>query len=97
MLTNVKHEQGHGPYSITDDRRISLKARGLWFTIWNLCTMINEDRRFVVQDFIGNYAADGHAATVNAFRELKYYGYIKEEGAAYQRRFYTLYDRTEAK
>lgn len=92
MYENVEFKHGEGAHHISTDRRLSLKAKGLWFTIWSLRPEEGPDK-FTLAEFIKDYSGEGLAATRGAFQELKNYGYIKEECQNFAIRYYTLFER----
>lgn len=93
--TNITHGRPDGAHHITTDTRVSLKARGLWFTLWWLSVPddVEDEGHFALAEFVRDYSGDGIAATQKAFKELKTYGYIKEDAHKYGVRYYTLYER----
>lgn len=92
---NITHGRQDGAHLISTDTRVSLKARGLWFTLWWLSVPddVEDEGHFALAEFIRNYSGDGLAATQGAFRELKRYGYIVEDRIEPGVRYYTLYER----
>lgn len=93
MYDNITHDRGEGDHYIVTDTRLSLKAKGLWFSLWWLSVMDDSRDKFTLAGFTRDYSGDGVVATQNAFAELKKYGYVKETRQNYQVRFYTLYER----
>lgn len=92
MYDNIRMKQKQGDHHISTDRRLSLKAKGLWFTLWSLRAEDGPEK-FTLAEFVKDYSGEGFAATQNAFQELKRYGYIEETGQSYGVRYYTMYER----
>lgn len=92
MYENIRFKHGEGDHHVSTDRRLSLKAKGLWFTIWSLSAE-DDTEKFTLAEFVKTRSGEGFAATQNAFQELKAYGYIEETGQSYGVRYYTLYER----
>lgn len=92
MYDNIRMKQKQGDHHISTDRRLSLKARGLWFTLWSL-RVEDGPEKFTLAEFVKDYSGEGFKATQNAFFELKNYGYIREEGQGFGVRYYTMYER----
>ena len=96
MYINIRHERGAGPHQLSTDTRISLKAVGFWWKLWDVTNQITEDKRWTFNDFIREYCADGLDACRGAFQELKRYGYIVEvKHKCLADRDYIMRDRTE--
>lgn len=94
--TNITHKSRYGgKYHITTDTRVSLKARGLWFTLWYLSVpdTMEDEGPFTLADFVRDYSGEGFVATRRAFQELKAYGYLEESRQEFGVRYYTLYER----
>lgn len=95
MYINVTHEQGLGEKCIWRDNRVSLKAKGFWFTLWyHYDDNPEKQERFSVARFVNAYLADGVDSASSAFNELKYFKYVKVEGHGTASK-YTIFDFTE--
>lgn len=92
---NIKRGTQKGDHVVTSDKRLSLKARGLWFSLWwlSVADALEDEGQFSLASFVRDFSGDGIAATQKAFKELKTYGYIKEDAHKYGVRYYTLYER----
>lgn len=91
-MKNVKHVNGQGRHTIATDKRLSMKARGLWFILW---AYINDhDGIFSRERFKADVIGEGVTALAHAFDELEFFHYFEETGRGLGFRIYELRDRS---
>lgn len=75
IIRNSPHEHIKMPYHHLFDARLSLKAKGLLSLVFSLPSG-SDYEEFSIKDLI-ECSKDGRDATMNALKELEFYGYFK--------------------
>ena len=81
----VEHVNGSGRNTIANDKRLSMKARGLWFILWDYS--VNHGGTFELPRFKKEVIGEGEHATKTAFEELQTFGYfVRKDKGCYELR-----------